>query len=129
MGAPFGKVAAAPFGKVAAPFGKFGAFPFAAGFGKAAVVAAPVDKKVPFGKFGPADYGKFDTFPVGKVAPVGKVVAVEKALVAAPVATKKVVAPAGAFNVFPNGPFVGGKAAGVVVPGKKLASAGFAGFF
>merc|ERR1712060_703464 len=50
-----GKVAAAPFGKVAAaPFGKFGAFPFAAGFGKAAVVAAPVDKKVPFGKFGPA---------------------------------------------------------------------------
>merc|ERR1712241_1444168 len=118
MGAPFGKVAAAPFGKVAAPFGKFGAFPFAAGFGKAAVVAAPVDKKVPFGKFGPADYGKFDTFPVGKVAPV------EKALVAAPVAAKKVVAPAGAFNVFPNGPFVGGKAAGVVVPGKKLASAG-----
>merc|ERR1739842_15884 len=108
-------------GKVAAaPFGKFGAFPFAAGFGKAAVIAAPVDKKVPF--------GKFDTFPVGKVAPVGKVVAVEKALVAAPVAAKKVVAP-GAFNVFPNGPFVGGKAAGVVVPGKKLASAGFAGFF
>merc|ERR1712241_631973 len=122
MGAPFGKVAAAPFGKMGAPFGKFGAFPFAAGFGKAAVVAAPVDKKVPF--------GKFDTFPVGKVAPVGKVVAVEKALVAAPVAAKKVVAPAGAFNVFPNGPFVGGsKAAGVVVPGKKLASAGFAGFF